>query len=87
LKEKGIINPCESLKDIRAQCVALNLPVECEHEVVKEGWVGKAKGALKVLYETGWVEDSKWKEYTTKVRKNEMGFVDETKSIKSLIEK
>jgi hypothetical protein len=65
----GIINPCGSLKDTWVQCVVLNLPVECEHEVVKEGWVGKTKGSLQVLYERGWVEESKWKEYSTKGRK------------------
>jgi hypothetical protein len=87
LKEKGIINPSGSLKDIRAQCIALNVPIEYEHDNVKEGWVGKAKGALQVLFERGWVEEAKWKEYTTKGKKNEMGFLDKTKSLKSLMEK
>jgi hypothetical protein len=46
LKAMGILNPTGSLTQVQAQCTALNLPTVYKHEVIKEGWVGKAKGAL-----------------------------------------
>jgi hypothetical protein len=87
LKAMGILNPTGSLTQIRAQCTALNLPTVYEYEVIKEGWVGKAKGALQVLYERGWIEKTRWKTYTTNGRKNAMGLLDEASSIKLLMEK
>ena len=39
-------------------------------EVVKEGWLGKPKGLLQVLWERGWINESKLGEYYLKGTRN-----------------
>ena len=42
----------------------MNLPVTTEITVIKDGWCGKPKGSLQVLYERGWIDRSKLSLYT-----------------------
>jgi hypothetical protein len=36
-----------------------NICTTVEEQKVKEGWLGKPKGMLQVLWEHGWIESSK----------------------------
>jgi hypothetical protein len=56
---KNIITKA-ALRDLAAQH---NLPLTVTAGKVDEGWVGKAKGMLQVLWERGWVDEARWKDY------------------------
>ena len=43
-----------------------DIELTCSVEVVKEGWLGKPKGLLQVLWERGWINESRLGEYTLK---------------------
>ncbi len=51
LKEMSIINKSGNAKKLQQQCTVLDLPQTCSEPVIKEGWVGKPKGAFQILYE------------------------------------
>jgi hypothetical protein len=41
-----------------ALCAQRNLPITIEEQEVKEGWLGKPKGMLQILWERGWINSS-----------------------------
>jgi hypothetical protein len=49
-----------SLRDL---AVRHNLPLTITSDKVDEGWGGKAKGMFQVLWERGWVDEARWKDY------------------------
>jgi hypothetical protein len=87
LKDMNILNPVGNLKHLQAQCKALDLPITGTEEKIREGWVGKPKGSLQILYERGWVDPDKWKKYTDKGRLDEMGILMEQTSLNLLMQK
>jgi hypothetical protein len=87
LKDAKILNPTGSLKHLQAQCMSLDLPTTYTQEKIQEGWVGKPKGALQILYEQGWVDPERWRKYTDKGRINEMGILQENTSLHLLMQK
>ena len=70
LIQAGISDPRGSRKVLRDQCCKLDLPVDVEVSVVKEGWHGKPKGSLQILYERGWIDASRLSLYTSKGTKD-----------------
>ena len=66
LKSKGVGDPCGNKDKIRELAVKHNIPLEFDSPIIKEGWVGKAKGSLQILYERGWVDPTKIRKYTAK---------------------
>ena len=50
-RESIPFQPGETRKKLEAKCVANGLPITYHEPRVIEGWVGKAKGSLQVLYE------------------------------------
>ena len=59
-------------------------------KVVVEGYVGKPKGALQILYERGWIDIQKWNQYSVKGRGLEIEEalpVTEILSLKILMQK
>ena len=48
-----------TLKEIQKVAIANDLPIEYERRKIKEGWVGKAKGMLQVLYEREFIDTEK----------------------------
>jgi hypothetical protein len=87
LKDMNILNPVGNLKHLQAQCSALDLPVTYTEEKILEGWVGKPKGSLQVLYERGWIDPEQWRMYTDKGRMDEMGILMEHTSLNLLMQK
>jgi hypothetical protein len=53
----------------------------------EEGWVGKAKGSLQILYERGWIDPEQWWRYTDKGQLDEMGILMECTSLHLLMQK
>jgi hypothetical protein len=87
LKDMNIINPTGMLKPLQDQCTALNLPITCTKEIIEEGWVGKPKGSLQILYERGWIDPANWKQYTEKGKVDTMGNLLEDTSLVLLLQK
>ena len=57
-------------------CQKNGLPTQFDERVIKEGWVGKAKGALQVLFECGWIDPDKIHLYTAKGNKQGQYSID-----------
>ena len=70
LKNSGILNPVGNKKQLQDRCKDLNLPITKEEAKIIEGWVGKPKGALQLLYERGWVNPRCIGQYTAEGKKN-----------------
>jgi hypothetical protein len=87
LKDMNILNPVGNLKHLQAQCKALDLPITGTKEKIWEGWVGKPKGSLQILYKWGWVDPDEWRKYTDKGRLDEMGILMEQTSLNLLMQK
>jgi hypothetical protein len=81
LEGANILSPIGNQKHLQSQYIALGLPITHTVEQIQEGWVGKPKGSLQILYERGWINPSNWKQYTEKGRVNEMGILDESISL------
>ena len=67
LNEKGhnVRGHCgrEDLEELaRKNSIALTY----ETDVIEEGWLGKPKGLLQVLWERGWIDKNKVNEYSLK---------------------
>ena len=78
LKSIGIKDPKGNRKKLKDLTVLHNLPTTYEETVIDEGWVGKPKGALQILYERGWVDPQRLGDYTWKGKdKNENVLVSE----------
>jgi hypothetical protein len=46
-------------EDLVALCNPRNISVTIKVQKVKEGWLGKPKGMLQILWERGWIDSSK----------------------------
>jgi hypothetical protein len=87
LKEKGLTVKGK-VKALQQAATANGIPIEEELEVIIEGWEGKAKGLLQVLWERGWIDTSirKYtKYYTLNGTKNRFGNVQNETSLKHLM--
>ena len=57
IQEKST-KPKGNLKDIQALVVRLQIPIEFERNKTEEGWSGKQKGSLQILWERGFIDPS-----------------------------
>ena len=48
------------------------IELTCWIEVIEEGWVGRPRGLLQVLWERGWINQKRISEYTLKGRAHQM---------------
>ena len=55
LKSKGIIDPRGTKKLLQEQCTKLDIAIYKSIDSIREGWVGRPKGALQILFERGWI--------------------------------
>ena len=85
LRGQGINTKGKNKKELIAICTNKNIPIDREVPKVKEGWVGKAKGLLQVLWERGYIDTSKLSSYTLTSRKDELGNVDLSLSLRHLM--
>ena len=51
------------LKDLQRAASNIGLPIEETKQKVIEGWEGKPKGLLQILWERGWIDNSDNKAY------------------------
>ena len=66
LKEFGLSDPRGSKKELQDLCKSLNITISVTEPDILEGWVGKPKGALQLLFERGWIDPDNIKMYTAK---------------------
>ena len=50
---------CYLKEDLVALCGKQNISITIEEQDVTEGWLGKQKGMLQILWERGWIDSSK----------------------------
>jgi len=79
LQEKGF-NSKGRKPDLVKRCESAGIPTtRTVPNVEKTGWLGKAKGALQILYERGWINKEKLDQYSQKGKKDELGnYIKET---------
>jgi hypothetical protein len=85
LRRQGINTKGKNKKELIAICINKNIPINREVPKIKEGWVGKAKGLLQVLWERGYIDMNKLTSYTLTGRKDELGNVDLSLSLRHLM--
>ena len=85
LTEKGI-EATGNAKQIQAMCVAQNIPTKYIEKEIKEGWEGKAKGMEQVLWERGWIDETRpRKDYTKLGTKDSLGLIQVGMSLLELV--
>jgi hypothetical protein len=62
-----------------------HIPINREVPKFREGWLGKAKGLLQVLWARGFIDTNKLSSYTLTDRKDELGNVDLCFSLRHLM--
>ncbi len=73
------------MSDLQERAKNFNLPVEKEVDQIEEGWVGKPKGMLQVLWERGFIDPAKgWNDYTLNGKSDNFGNIICATSVKSL---
>ena len=64
LKSQGVSDPKGSRKVLQEQCTQIGVPLYKTIDTIQEGWVGKSKGSLQILFERGWINPEKLSDYT-----------------------
>jgi hypothetical protein len=72
LQNHGIRNLRGTKKKLQDLCARNHLPVKKMIEKKIQGWIGKAKGSLQILYERGWIDEERLSEYTISGKKTNM---------------
>ena len=75
LKAKGVNDPCGLKEKLQEMSREHNLPIKFDEPVIREGWIGKPKGALQILFERGWIDPANIHQYTAKGKKMDDGTV------------
>ena len=91
MKEKlvqiSLVNARGNLKDLQILCKTNNLPISCEVPIIDEGWEGKSKGMLQVLWERGFIDPEKTdQDYTVNGEKDGFGNGIEGTSLRKMVE-
>ena len=55
LQTSGIKEPKGKKNKLQEIAKGLNLPIRKQEKIIKEGWLGKPKGSLQLLYKRGWI--------------------------------
>jgi len=72
---------------LRDLAVANNIELTVTARKVHEGWVGKPKGMFQILWERGWIDERRWKDYRLVARDpDDDDQIIESLSLKYLIE-
>ena len=71
LKEKGFIVKGHYDKDeLHRLAERYGISLTHQHDIIEEGWLGKPKGMLQILWERGWIDVTKLDHYSEKGKKN-----------------
>ncbi len=84
LQERGIAGG-GTLKRLQQLCEANQIPIMEETQKVQQGWGGKQKGLLQVLWERGWIDATRLSQYTIDGTKDLYGVRQKETSLKFLM--
>ncbi len=72
-------------KKLQQLCKDRGLPIEIEERKIIEGWVGKLKGMLQVLWERGFINKGNLQQYTVDGKKDAYGVLIPNTSLKLMV--
>ncbi len=72
-------------KKLQQLCKDRGLPIEIEERKIIEGWVGKLKGMLQVLWERGFINEGNLQQYTVDGKKYAYGVLIPNTSLKLMV--
>ena len=72
-------------KQLQQICNNNNISIKVLAPKIKEGWVGKAKGKLQILWERGWIDTDNVPKYTDQGKVDAFGILDKNYSLHFLI--
>ena len=75
LQGRGVFIKGKNKRELSNLCMAYNIAVTKTAEKMKEGWEGKAKGFLQVLWERGLINATNIKQYSLTGKKDAFGSV------------
>ena len=75
LRSQGILTKGKSKRELFDLCRANDIACMRTAEKIKEGWMGKAKRLLQLLWERGKIDSTKMKQYSLTGKKDEFGTV------------
>jgi hypothetical protein len=84
LQGKGV-SATGNIKNITRLCQLSDIPIEEFIPKMVQGWQGKPKGMLQVLWERGFIDVTNINQYTVGGRKDEMGVLQTETSLKFLL--
>ena len=84
LKTKGINTKGKNKKELVQLCVLHEIPTVINVEHFREGWEGRAKGLLQVLWERGFIDSTNLNKYTL-TGKRELGIVNNVNSLRHIM--
>ena len=84
LAEKDIIAQ-GNLKKIQEIARNSDVPIDHDKPIIEEGWVGKPKGMMQLLYERGFLDSTKLDSYTLNGKKDEYGNTIPNTSLKEMM--
>lgn len=85
LQAKSINCKGKNKKELIELCTIHEIPINCKETKTTEGWEGKSKGLLQVLWERGFIDNTQLSNYTIDGKKDEFGHVNLETSLRHLM--
>ena len=85
LTEKGVLGTGDK-REVQRLCVLNDIPVTVSKTRIVEGWEGKSKGMLQILFERGHVDPEMFPQYTVDGRLDGFGNLIPETSLRNLME-
>ena len=85
LRGRGVTTKGKNKRELVELCGQHNIETMKTVSRIKEGWEGKAKGLLQVLWERGLIDGNNLKQYSLTGKKDELGTVDESTSLQYIM--
>ena len=85
LQGKGISTKGKNKRELVEICEQHHIAITKTEDKIKEGWEGKPKGLLQVLWERGLIDGSKLKDYSLTGKKDDLGTVDNSTSLRHIM--
>jgi hypothetical protein len=85
LKGRGAVTKGKNKRELVQLCEHHQITIAKTVEKIKEGWEGKTKGRLQVLWERGLLDASDLKQYALTRKKDDLGTVDNSTSLRHIM--
>jgi len=85
LRGKGISTMGKNKRELVELCQHHNIAIKKAVEKVKEGWEGKPKGLLQVLWRRGLIDGNNLKQYSLTGKKDDLGTVNDSTSLQHVM--